>query len=490
MVSIDPEWPFFFSDSLIKGSPESNVALCSLWTLKEIVTKYINHDKFAIAGQLYYNEGVNYLLRAVLSNPNIRYILLCGVDISKSGDVLLALMNNGIDAEHKIVGANFSIEKQIPKDAVEDFRKNVTVVDMRNIIDSKKILEKINSLPKTEASGEPRVFPMAPPAKVDVLPSEKTGFVIRRKTISEAWGEALKYVMQFGTIKNTQHSSKMREIIDLTIVVEDEDPEKPYIAPWLWFDEAEIKNYLPQVMTNNVPEGTAYTYGSRLRNHAVGGNQIKFMIEDLKKTDYSRRSVAVTWQHDIDMKADNPPCWVLLQALVQDGKLFLTAFIRSNDMFAAWPLNAFGLRHIQKEISDVLGLKMAPLTTISGSAHVYEHDWIKTKDILDNWYKPSTKMQFDPRGNFIIKLDRKARKIIVDHYTPQQQKIDSFEFDIDGKGKTYWDIINKMGEKGVISSITHAADIGAELAKAELALRYGLKYSQDDPLDLDKKADE
>src|SRR3989338_1821906 len=113
MVSIDPEWPFFFSDSLMKGNVESSVAICSLWTLKEIVTKGVDKNRFALAGQLYYNEGVNYLLRAVLSNPNIRYIILCGVDISKSGEVLLALMNNGIDGNHKIIGANFSIEKQI-----------------------------------------------------------------------------------------------------------------------------------------------------------------------------------------------------------------------------------------------------------------------------------------------------------------------------------------------------------------------------------------
>lgn len=488
MVSIDPDWPFFFSDNLIKGNPECNVAVCSLWTLKEIVTKEIDKSRFAIAGQLYYDEGVNYLLRAVLSNPNIRYIVLCGVDISKSGQVLLSLMENGIDANHQVIGTNFSVEKQIPAEAAEDFRKNVTVIDMRNVVDSKKILEKIDSLPKLPAFAEPRVFPTAPPAKVDVLPSEKTGFIIRRKTVSEAWGEALKYVMQFGTIKKTRHSSNMREIIDLAIVVEDEDPDKPYIAPWLWFDEAEIKKYLPQVMTDKIPEGTAYTYGNRLRNHAVGGNQIKYMIEELKRADYARHAVAVTWQHDTDKTNENPPCWVALQALVQDGKLFLTAFIRSNDMFAAWPLNAFGLRHTQKEMADALSLKMGPLTTVSGSAHIYEHDWLKAKDILENWYKPSTKMIFDPRGNFIIKLDRKARKIIIDHYTPQQQKIDSFEFEL--TNKSYWDILNKIMEKGIVSSLVHAADIGAELAKAELALRYGLKYSQDDPLDLDKKAEE
>ena len=61
---------------------------------------------------------------------------------------------------------------------------------------------------------------------------------------------------------------------------------------------------------------------------------------------------------------------------------------------------------------------------------------------------------------------------------------------MDGKGKSYWDILNKLAEKNLISSISHAADIGAELVKAEMALRHGLKYSQDDPLDMAKKAEE
>ncbi len=490
MISVDPEWPFFFSDNLVKGNVESNVAICCLWTLKEIATKEISKDKFAIAGQLYYNEGVNYLLRAVLSNPNIRYIILCGVDISKSGEVLLNLMKNGIDDSYKIIDSNFSVEKKIPREAVEDFRKHVTVFDMRNIVDSKKILEKIESLPKLPAFAEPMVFAMAPPAKVDVLPSEKAGFVIRKKTVSDAWGEVLKYIMGFGTTKKTRHSSNMREIIDLMVVIEEEGPEKPYIAPWLWFDEAEIKNYLPQVMADSIPVGIAYTYGSRLRHHPVGGDQIKYIIEELKKADYARHAIAMTWQHDVDMDNQNPPCLTAIQALVQDGKLFLTAFIRSNDMFSAWPLNAFGLLNIQKEIADAVGVKLGPLATISGSAHIYEHDWAKTKDIIENRYKPPQKLVFDPRGNFIIRLDRKDKKIIIDHYTPQQQKIGSFEFVMDGKGKSYWDILNKIMEKGLVSSLVHAADIGAELAKAELALRYGLKYSQDDPLDINKRAGE
>jgi thymidylate synthase len=322
---------------------------------------------------------------------------------------------------------------------------------------------------------------------VKTLTSEKTGFVVREKTVADAWYQILNTVMKFGPIKKSQHSSDQRELVNLMAIVEEEDPDNPKIEPWLWFGKSEIENYYPQVMTANVPAGTEYTYGNRLRHHAVGGNQIDFIIKDLKEAKHSRRAVAVTWQHDRDMGSKNPPCWVVLHALVQEEKLYLTCYLRSNDMFSAWPLNAFGLRKIQKEIAGALDVDMGPLTTISSSAHIYEHDWNKASEILEK-YKLPHRWNFDPRGNFVIKLDREKKEIIVDYYTTEMKKVDTFVFQLNKNGKTNIDIYSKLTSLGLVSQVAHGFDLGAELVKAELALRYGLKYSQDDPLDVNEKA--
>lgn len=486
LIEVDEKWPFFFSDILIKGNTMSNVAICSLWSLKEVATKDIPHDKFALAGNMYYNEGISYLLRTVLSNPNIRYIVLCGVDIAKSGENLMKLMEKGVNG-HQIIGSTVEMEKEIPTEAIELFRKNVQVVDMRNVVDSKKILEKINSLQQKDAFAQPQVFPKAPPAKVSTITSEKTGFVVREKTVADAWYQILNLVMKFGTIKKSQQSSDQRELINLVTVVEEEDPDNPKIEKWLWFGRDDIENYYPQVMTAEVPAGTEYTYGNRLRQHKIGDNQIDFIVSDLKKTKYSRRAIAITWQHENDMKSSNPPCWVVVQAIVQEEKLYLTCYIRSNDMFAAWPLNAFGLRKIQKEIASMLDIDMGPLTTISCSAHIYGHDWKKAEEVLEK-YKLPHRWNFDPRGNFVIKLDREKKEIIIDYYTGEMKKVETFVFPLNPRGKTNIDIYTKLASLGLVSQVTHAFDLGAELAKAELALRYGLKYSQDDPLDVNEKA--
>ena len=50
------------------------------------------------------------------------------------------------------------------------------------------------------------------------------------------------------------------------------------------------------------------------------------------------------------------------------------------------------------------------------------------------------------------------------------------------KGKTAIEIVNTLIKEKFISSLQHAADMGIELHKAELSLRYGFEYIQDKDL--------
>jgi len=60
---------------------------------------------------------------------------------------------------------------------------------------------------------------------------------------------------------------------------------------------------------------------------------------------------------------------------VLDGKLTLTAVIRSNDMFIGWPANIYQIYLLQKYVAEKLGIATGSLTTISHSAHVFhEYD--------------------------------------------------------------------------------------------------------------------
>ncbi len=49
------------------------------------------------------------------------------------------------------------------------------------------------------------------------------------------------------------------------------------------------------------------------------------------------------------------------------------------------------------------------------------------------------------------------------------------------------EVFNTIIRENLISSLQHAADLGAELQKAEIALKHGIRYVQDDPLDFSVK---
>ena len=53
-------------------------------------------------------------------------------------------------------------------------------------------------------------------------------------------------------------------------------------------------------------------------------------------------------------------------------------------------------------------------------------------------------------------------------------------------GKTAIEIVNTLIRERFISTLQHAADMGIELHKAELSLKYDLKYIQDKDLIIDK----
>ena len=54
-------------------------------------------------------------------------------------------------------------------------------------------------------------------------------------------------------------------------------------------------------------------------------------------------------------------------------------------------------------------------------------------------------------------------------------------------GKTALEIVNTLIRKKFISTLQHAADMGIELHKAEMALKYNFDYIQDKDLEIFKK---
>jgi len=95
--------------------------------------------------------------------------------------------------------------------------------------------------------------------------------------------------------------------------------------------------------------------------------------------------------------------------------------------------------------------------------------------------------EMDPKGYFLIEVDKK-KKIIQVGYCKFTRLGNAPINDMVAivKGKTAIEIVNTLIREKFISTLQHAADMGIELHKAELSLKYGFKYIQDKDLLIDK----
>ena len=109
----------------------------------------------------------------------------------------------------------------------------------------------------------------------------------------------------------------------------------------------------------------------------------------------------------------------------------------------------------------------------------------KIKKRLVAKYHKIKDWKMDPKGYFLIDVDKK-KKIIQVGYCKFTRLGNSPINDMIAivKGKTAIEIVNTLIREKFISTLQHAADMGIELHKAELSLKYGFKYIQDKDLEL------
>ena len=83
----------------------------------------------------------------------------------------------------------------------------------------------------------------------------------------------------------------------------------------------------------------------------------------------------------------------------------------------------------------------------------------------------------DQKGSFKIAVDRANSQIVVYHYPRSLKEVDVIIY-----GKEVSKIVKKVIDLGLVSRLDHAAYLGRELQKAEIALKTGKGYIQDSEL--------
>ena len=478
-------WPLYFKEKLILGNPDSEIGIVCLWTPASKICENLDKSIFALCGQLYSKEGINFIIRNILANPKIRLLLICGEERTGSGRALINFLEKGVNEKNEVSGEEFcEIHKEIDKKSLDNLRANVKYVNLINVIDPEKINNEIKKyIPQNSLWDEPKVFPDAKIEFDGVMPSDNSVFKIRKKFAGEAWLEILKKIMKFGTVRESFHGNNCKELFNICAVITDEDPNDFKLFPYFQISKQDIDNYLPKFMTGE--KGTAdYTYGERLwnfpkiENKNFKYNQVDDVIVDyLTRYPTDRAACAIIFGIN-DHTAQSSPCMCFVQATNVNDKLDLTAYFRSHDIFGGWLLNAFGLRTLQKYVADKLKWPLGNLTIYSNCAHIYDNNWKICKDIIEKYGK-NLDCTPDPQGYLIIKIEN--NNIVCTHISPNGKKLQEFSTDGSAPNATM-NLYNQLVLADVVSQINHAFDLGAEIQKAEIAVKMGLQYVQDQAL--------
>jgi thymidylate synthase len=127
-----------------------------------------------------------------------------------------------------------------------------------------------------------------------------------------------------------------------------------------------------------------YTYHQRLFAYSIGEkiiNQMDYIVNKLSQSGYSRRAQAITWNPQLDIPTDDPPCLqrVWFRISVSDGRRFLNmnTHWRSRDGFKAAFMNIFALTDLQRFIAERIrektgkDIEVGRYTDITDSFHIY-----------------------------------------------------------------------------------------------------------------------
>lgn len=189
-------------------------------------------------------------------------------------------------------------------------------------------------------------------------------------------------------------------------------------AEWLWYfcghNDVEFigsfgsmwKRLTDDGITNN----SAYGY---LMKHKFGFDQVKKVIELLKKDPSSRRAVInLNTPNANVIETKDEPCTIALQFLIRDEKLCCTVMMRSNDIWFGLPYDVAFFTELQKYIAKELGIEAGTYTHFDVSLHVYERNIDDLKKIVENPVSKKITFNSDKFHEFKDAIDLMVRSRI------------------------------------------------------------------------------
>lgn len=152
-----------------------------------------------------------------------------------------------------------------------------------------------------------------------------------------------------------------------------------------------------------------------LQNH----DQLLELIKGIKEDPNSRRHILTAWNPgELDLMA-LPPCHIMSQFYVQQGKLSCQMYQRSADLPLGVPFNIASYSLLTYMIAQVCNLKVGEFIHVIGDAHIYNNQIDGVKEQLTRTPLPLPKLWINPLVTDITKFTMDDIKLIDYNHHPQ-----------------------------------------------------------------------
>lgn len=247
---------------------------------------------------------------------------------------------------------------------------------------------------------------------------------IKATTLGDAWFQTLFRILEEGSVFKIDRGSyagqRRLEFDWATIHI-----QHPSVVPLLPQIEDHygipnpvkddyLDDYISYLMTGEVKDGEAYTYGQRLTRFPIDYsyivnyetdreiyididerteletlgiifwdeefkrtcvNQIELLIWIYKNKGFRNNQMILQVGNPGDMLLKDPPCLRHIDTRIQDGKLHFYPYFRSWDLWGGLPANLGGIQLLKEYISAEIDVEDGEIVASSKGLHIYDYSF-------------------------------------------------------------------------------------------------------------------
>ena len=252
-----------------------------------------------------------------------------------------------------------------------------------------------------------------------------------------SYHDLLRHVLEFGTLKSDRTGTGTKSVFgyQMRFNLQDGFPllttkklhTRSIFHELLWFLKGETNiQYLKENKVSIWGEwadengNLGPVYGKQWRSWETADgrtvDQIKNVIEQIKKNPDSRRHLVVAFNPGDIEKMALPPCHAFFQFYVADNKLSCQLYQRSADIFLGVPFNIASYALLTHMVAQVCDLEPGEFIHTLGDAHIYSNHMDQVQLLLTRSFKPLPTLHLNPNVKNIFEF--KFEDIEIKNYDP------------------------------------------------------------------------